>query len=98
MKTAEQLSNDVLDYLYEVRPYDMQDAYNSKEEAYEDLLKTMNSDKGLLTEMVEEMNMLLKYEDLSDSILKRQYEDCSRICYDLNVFINEKNKNKDMEL
>ena len=31
MKTAEQLSIDVLNYLYDTRPYDMQDAYDTRD-------------------------------------------------------------------
>lgn len=98
MKTVEQLSIDVLNYLYDTRPYDMQDAYDTREQAFENLLDTMSSDKGLLTEMMEEMDLLLKYEDLSDPILKKQYDDCCRICYDLNVFISNREKNKDMDI
>ena len=47
---------------------------------------------------MEEMDLLLKYEDLSDPILKKQYDDCCRICYDLNVFISNREKNKDMDI
>lgn len=98
MKTVEELSSEVLDYLYDNDHYEMTDSYNTREEAYEDLLKVMSSEKGLLTEMLEELNMLLKYEDLSNPILKKRYEDCTSICYDLNVFINDRNKNKDNEM
>ena len=98
MKTAEQLTNEVLDYLYEVRHYDMCDAYDSREEAFEDLFNTMNSGEGVLTEMMKEMNTFLKYEDLSNNILKRQCDDCYRICYDLNLFFNEREKRKEMEI
>ena len=48
--------------------------------------------------MLEEIDMLLKYEDLRDPILKKQYDDCTRICYDLNIYLNGKDKSEDMDI
>ena len=96
MKNAKQLTNDVLDYLYEVRHYDMCDTYNSREEAFEDLFKIMSSGEGVLTEMMKELNTFIKYEDLSNHILKRQCDDCYKICCDLNLFFSEKEKEMDI--
>ena len=99
MKTIDELATEVVEYEYEVRPYEMNDCYDSKEEAYNNFYDTMaNSENGLLTEMMEEIDMLLKYEDLSDPILKKQYDDCTRICYDLNIYLHGKNKSEDMDI
>lgn len=99
MKTIDELATEVVEYEYEVRPYEMNDCYDSKEEAYNNFYDTMaNSENGLLTEMMEEIDMLLKYEDLSDPILKKQYDVCTRICYDLNIYLHGKDKSEDMDI
>ena len=55
MKTIEELTNEVIEYEYELRPYEMKDCYNSKEEAYEDIYKILSvKPKGILNEIVEE--------------------------------------------
>ena len=56
MKTIDELATEVVEYEYEVRPYEMNDCYDSKEEAYNNFYDTMaNSENGLLTEMMEEL-------------------------------------------
>lgn len=99
MKTIDELATEVVEFEYEVRPYEMKDCYDSKEEAYNNFYEIMaNSEDCLLTEMLEEIDMLLKYEDLSDPILKKQYDDCTRICYDLNIYLNGKDKSEEMDI
>lgn len=89
MKTIEELTNDVIEYEYELRPYEMKDCYNSKEDAYEDIYKILSvKPKGILNEIVEEINMLLKYEDLRNNILKRQYEQGCKLFSELNEYVN----------
>lgn len=99
MKTIDELATEVVEFEYEVRPYEMKDCYDSKEETYNNFYEIMaNSEDGLLTEMLEEIDMLLKYEDLSNPILKKQYDDCTRICYDLNIYLNGKDKSEEMDI
>ena len=41
MKTIDELATEVVEFEYEVRPYEMNDCYDSKEEAYNDFYNTI---------------------------------------------------------
>ena len=31
-------------------------------------------------------------------MIKKQYDDCTRICYDLNIYLHGKDKSEDMDI
>ena len=73
--------------------------YISEEEAYEDFLELLSRKPiGVCMEMSEELTMLLKHYDLTDSKMNELYKECSSIAYDLNHYKVQFEKDKQQEL
>lgn len=98
MRDKKELCNEIVNYFKDTNPYEFNNCYDNLEEAFNNFYKMMNKNsKGILSELREEINELIMYNDLRDKEMKKRYETVTRLAYDLNVFYNH-SKEKEKEL
>lgn len=85
----EELINDIMNHMKEYDYYNYQDAYSDDEDAYQDINRTLDKDgKGVMTFLIEDINSLLKYEDLRNEYEKKHFDDCINLSIKINEFSN----------
>lgn len=87
MKTIDELSQELVDYYKENNLYGFKDFFYGEEEAYNNFHNLLSkSGKGLIGEMVEELNMLACHNDLTNEKFLKQFDRCCDIIKDLNLY------------
>ena len=97
MKTVDELSQELVDYYKTNKLCEFNELYDSEEEAYNNFHDLLSkTGKGLVGEMIEELNMLACYNDLTDKELLEQFDRCCGIIKDINFY--DRTREKEQEI
>lgn len=97
----DQLADEIVQYKKDSDPYEFQDAYDSTEEAIEDIKKVLYTSKGvfdLIRDVTFEIECLSIEKDLSDKEMKGYFNQAFRIIYDLNQYNIALEREKEKQL
>lgn len=71
--------------------------YETKEESYEDYGRIFkHKPLNLALELAEELDVFINDEDLSNPSTKDLYYECVNLAFDINVYANNLNKDKEL--
>ena len=99
MDNLDKLTNEVLDYNKSYHSYEYKKCYDTDEEAYNEFYSLLKRNaSGILSEMVEDVNMISKYDDITDLNVRKKFDSACDLIIKLNKYSNDKKKNLEYEI
>ncbi len=97
--TKEELSKRIVAYMKKSKEENFEEFYISEQDTYENFIDLLSrKPSGPLTEIAEEIHTLGVYCDLRNEKNKEFYDECCQLVYDLNIYANNFEKDKDYDI
>lgn len=95
--TIDELTGSTIDYFKDIDHYNFYDNYDNDEQAFEDVKKSILDNPAKVKTVIDEnIDNILKYENLNDEIIKHHLDISVNLSMKFNQFINQKNKDLDI--
>ena len=87
--TREELVNQIINHMKEYEYYNYHDTYEDDEDAYNDIDRTLGKNGyGIKECVLEDINNILKHEDVRDPYIKKHLEDSVNLGIKVNEYVN----------